>query len=368
MQLGPEQLEPMGITSASTLLFQDSKKVMTAVAEKQRTLLAPNTQEMSLPKPKRGGGSRGGGGGFGAKAAKALTDAQRATAQQVEALASDGVCYVPAVLSKESTAMLRECVVDELQKAYAAVKVDPESSVGRFNVPAATHDPYRGYLLLPLRDEQSVADGDVNGPIVRSLRDLLVSGSILGDLFSSTCGGETAELYDIVALRTEAGAVRQPIHFDTPFQKIPGLFCAFIALQDVTYSMGTTVFIPGTHKNNAQRKAFVDGQYDGRREEMLAKARSRFVALKAGDAVFFDMRTLHAGTANLAFDEGGGQRLLFILTFRNLKAREKLGHAPNLRPNYRGRGITLMEMRKELASEAPFAGLASDGRAFGDGL
>eukprot|EP00966_Prymnesium_polylepis_P065027 1508973-Prymnesium_polylepis.1 len=175
--------------------------------------------------------------------------------------------------------------------------------------------------------------------------------------------------------------------------QVPGLFCAFIALQDVHYSMGTTVFLPGTHKNGAQRKAFVEGQYDGKRDSMLAKASSRYTALKvrggrllsstpqpsaprpnprhkhnpepgpspersllheppspqpsssssshtcaarralqAGDAVFFDMRTLHAGTANLAPEEGGGQRLLFILTFRNRKAREALGHAPNLRP------------------------------------
>ena len=80
------------------------------------------------------------------------------------------------------------------------------------------------------------------------------------------------------------------------------------------------------------------------------------------------MRTLHAGTANLALSEGGGQRLLFILTFRNRKATGTLGHAPNLRPSYRHRGITLGEMREELNSPEPFAGDASDGVPFGDGL
>ena len=34
------------------------------------------------------------------------------------------------------------------------------------------------------------------------------------------------------------------------------------------------------------------------------------------------MNTLHAGTANYAACDGGGQRLLFILTFRNTKAKE----------------------------------------------
>tara|TARA_B100000795_G_scaffold80072_1_gene57429 strand:+ start:1371 stop:1520 length:150 start_codon:yes stop_codon:yes gene_type:complete len=41
--------------------------------------------------------------------------------------------------------------------------------------------------------------------------------------------------------------------------------------------------------------------------------------LKAGDAAFFDMRTIHAGTANFPPEDGGAQRLLFALTFRNRK-------------------------------------------------
>ena len=35
---------------------------------------------------------------------------------------------------------------------------------------------------------------------------------------------------------------------------------------------------------------------------------------------------------------------------------------------YRHRGITLAEMRSELESPEPFAGNASDGKPFGDGL
>ena len=80
------------------------------------------------------------------------------------------------------------------------------------------------------------------------------------------------------------------------------------------------------------------------------------------------MRTIHAGTANFAAEDGGAQRLLFALTFRNLKATEPLEHAPNLRPAYRNRGISLTEMRAELVGEAPFAGVCRDGREYGDGL
>ena len=100
-----------------------------------------------------------------------------------------------------------------------------------------------------------------------------------------------------------------------------------------------------------------------------ALSQSRYSSLKAGDAVFFNMNTLHAGTANYPIDEGGGQRLLFILTFRNRKGKKALGHAPNLRPHYRDRGITLNDMREQLAMDHPFGGAnPRDGRVFGDGL
>lgn len=363
----------------STLLFQDWKKGVDAAGRKQRVLLDPNSRELEPPDPKRfrtrkkkgGGKVKGsGGGGFGAgAAAKPLTAAEKETKLLVDTVTEDGVVLVENLMSKESAKELHEMIEDELAKAYASVERDPETCVGRFNVPKETFDPLRGYLLLPLRDERSVANGIAAGTLVRALGDLLRPGSTLGELFSSTCGGaEKAEFYDLVALRTEAGASRQMIHFDTPYQKVPGLFCAFIAVHDVRYSQGTTVFLPGTHLNTQSRKAYVDGMSDGRREEMLSTVESRYSLLKAGDAAFFDMRCLHAGTANYLEEDGGSQRLLFILTFRNPAAKKDLGHAPNLRPGYRNRGITLAEMRAELEKEAPFAGVARDGREFGDGL
>lgn len=90
--------------------------------------------------------------------------------------------------------------------------------------------------------------------------------------------------------------------------------------------------------------------------------------LKAGDAAFFNMNTLHAGTSNYELADGGAQRLLFILTFRNRKAKAQLGHAPNLRHGYRERGITLCDMQAELAGDDPFAGEARDGQPYGNGL
>lgn len=342
-------------------------------------MLRPNTQPMLEPpakKPKKlsskkgGKGGGGGGGGFGKQAAKALTPAEQLHQRRVETVQDDGVCLIPNALSKETAAELLACVSDELSRAYASVEEDPETCVARFNVPKSTFDPLRGYLLLPLVDEASAEEQERSGPIVRALRELLAPGSVLGELFSSTCGGVDAEFYDLVALRTEPGATRQPIHSDTPYQKIPALFCVFLALQDVRYEMGATVFLPGTHKGpKGPRKAFDDGAFDGSRDEMLSAAQSRYTMLSAGDAAFFNMNTLHAGTANYAAEEGGSQRLLFVLTFRNRRGKQPLSHAPNLRPAYRNRGITLEDMRNELAGDNPFGGVhLRDGRPFGDGL
>ena len=368
-------------SSAQQLLFQDSKKSQTARAQREREMIRPNTKEMTEP-PKRAipttrnndkkkkSAVSGGGGGFGKQAAPALTAAQQLQRRRMEVMDDDGVLLVPGVLSKDTIGPLYACIKDELSRAYVNVDSNPESCLGHFNVPVETFDPLRGYLLLPLRDEASVEAAVDAGPLVTALRELLAPGSPLGDLYANTCGGSNAELYDLVALRTEPGAARQPIHSDTPYQKTPALFCAFIALHDVTYEMGSTVFLPGTHRGcKGAREAFDNGQFDGRRDEMLSKAPSRYTMLKAGDAAFFNMNTLHAGTANYVAEEGGSQRLLLILTFRNRKAKQELGHLPNLRPHYRDRGITLDDMRRELDKDTPFGGVHErDGCAFGDGL
>ena len=198
----------------------------------QRDLLSPNTRPMVVPKKvNRKRSSSITGRGFGVNAP---TSGEVSTLLRLDTLKSEGVCYVPNVLSKTAASDLLECVRGELRRAYEAVEEDPERSVARFNVPADIMDPLRGYMLMPLRDEAAVEAGDNSGAMIRALRECLTAGTVLGDLFGSDlCGGGDAEFYDLTALRTEAGATRQPIHFDTPFQEVPGLFCAFIAMEDV---------------------------------------------------------------------------------------------------------------------------------------
>ena len=115
---------------------------------------------------------------------------QQALDLRADALREEGVCLVPGVLGKESAARLHACVADELSSSYKAVEADPACSVGRFNVPVETFDEKRGYLLLPLVDEKSADAGKGGqGPLVGALRELLLPGAPLADLFTEMCGG-----------------------------------------------------------------------------------------------------------------------------------------------------------------------------------
>jgi ectoine hydroxylase-related dioxygenase (phytanoyl-CoA dioxygenase family) len=139
------------------------------------------------------------------------------------------------------------------------------------------------------------------------------------------------------------------LHCDTPHQKTPPLFAAFIALQDVEVAMGPTMFLPGTHlRASPQRHAYDQDRTGGlgKCDAMLASfAAPRFAQLNAGDLVLFDMRILHAGTTNQL--DTGRQRLMLCTTFRNPAANEcTLGHKPCIRPAYVEQ-ITLKNLRSE---------------------
>ena len=357
--------EDGGLGAARALLFNDQHQAMGKQAEEERILLEPNMQEMSqltAQNKKQERKKSSAGIGFGASttttSSSSTTTAPRRRLSKIEeetqwyasAVRENGVVLVPGVLTKELTAALRDCVVSELELMRDAIRADPSLSVPLFYVPADIHfSTPRGYVLLPLRDTPSVRAGpETIGPIVQASRELLSPQKPLSGLFGELCDGNASQMYDFCALRTEPGAARQVVHCDTPHQDIPGLFCAFIALQDVTFEMGGTLFIPKTHTKTAARKQFDN---NNERETMLRQAKSQYTMLKAGDAAVFDMRILHAGLANLK--DGGSQRFLMAITFRNLQANGDLGHKPNLRPGYVGK-YTLETFQNELNSDTPF--------------
>lgn len=346
-----------GLGGARALLFQDQHNSLEQRTEMERQLLEPNMREMKPPSKKKNKKTRGTAMGFGAGSTKVvkLSKSQEATERLASAVEKDGIVLIPGVLSRETAESLRGCVLDEIEHMREEVRADASKSVSYFYVPAEIHfSTPRGYVLLPFRDTDSIAAGPENvGVIVKAARELLTPGAPLAELFGNVLDGPESELYDFCALRTEPGASRQMVHSDTPYQEIPGLFCAFVALQDVKMPMGGTLFLPGTHKQTAERKAFDNGAHDGSRDEMLRQAKPKYTLLKAGDAAFFDMRALHCGLANLSAEQGGAPRLILAVTFRNLDAKMDLGHRPNLRPGYVSTH-TLGSFQKELASDWPF--------------
>ena len=62
-----------------------------------------------------------------------------------------------------------------------------------------------------------------------------------------------------------------------------------------------TTFIPGSHTEEQSTLFAARGQT---RDELLISAHAHAANLKAGDAVIFDSRLLHAGTANMPAAQG----------------------------------------------------------------
>ena len=360
------------------------------------------TKKLSYAKKKRRGKKAS---GFSAPFA-AESQAEKDAAARWRSLKKDGILKIEGACAPATASLLREYVVEGVDKARRAVEAasDPaDESMKRFH--ATTEQPSRSFFK-PRLDDPTIHAG---------LNELLREDSKLGDLFALACGGDDAVFYDYNALRTEPGCARQPVlwrrpvfditmaslrwradlattppprrrrdafprnarrppphaiaaiggtqvHFDTPFQETPPLFTAFVALQTVTAAMGATLFLPGTHLRCPSRCEF-DASRSGteRRDAMLRAADARYALLEPGDVTIFDMRLLHCGTKNLVADAGGRTRYFLNFTFCNPRADQSdLGHVPCIRPGYERR-MTLRDARAELLCASPFA-------ALGDGL
>jgi hypothetical protein len=347
------RLTPLRLSPAE-VMYEAQRAAMCASAEQEGILFEGHTsplatKKLSYAKKKRRGKKAS---GFSAPFA-AESQAEKDAAARWRSLKKDGILKIEGACAPATASLLREYVVEGVDKARRAVLEanDPaDESMKRFH--ATTEQPSRSFFKPRLDD-----------PVIHAgLGELLGEDSKLGDLFALACGGDDAVFYDYNALRTEPGCARQPVHFDTPFQETPPLFTAFVALQTVTAAMGATLFLPGTHLRCPSRREF-DASRAGteRRDAMLRAADARYALLEPGDVTIFDMRLLHCGTKNLVAGAGGRTRYFLNFTFCNPRADQSdLGHVPCIRPGYERR-MTLRDARAELLCASPFA-------ALGDGL
>ncbi|CAH0367348.1 unnamed protein product [Pelagomonas calceolata] len=389
----PRRLTPLRLSPAE-IMYEAQRDAMAASAEQEGALFVGHTsplrtKKLSYSKKTKRRGKKAS--GFSAPVA-AESQAEKDAAARWRSLKRDGILKIEGACAPATASLLREYVVEGVDKARRAVleASDPaDESMKRFH--ATTEQPSRSFFKPRLDDPQ----------IHAGLGELLGAESKLGDLFALACGGDDAVFYDYNALRTEPGCARQPVlwrrpvfditmasrrwradlastppppphaiaairdaqvHFDTPFQETPPLFTAFVALQTVTAAMGATLFLPGTHLQCPSRCEF-DASRAGteRRDAMLRAADARYALLEPGDVTIFDMRLLHCGTKNLVADAGGRTRYFLNFTFCNPRADQSdLGHVPCIRPGYERR-MTLRDARAELLCASPFA-------ALGDGL
>ena len=276
-------------------------------------------------------------GASGLNCAAVLSDPSEACAQMHE----NGLTRLDACLRRETVAELLEHVNERLVRAHAALEAD-------LNDP----DALRRF-------------GNVRRPVQRFDLKLDLCSHVMGALSEAlsplkavyeTTLGANAELFELGAFITDPTAPRQPVHPDTEYTPHPVAASTFIALQDIDAAMGPTVYLPATHHNASAHQAlnmredplglihgtptdwmqpssFMDqAELTAAAEdaELLAESQGGQCAVSpkermlrgtpsqhgapmcVGDAITFDSRLLHCGSAN----DSPRRRILFYFSFR----------------------------------------------------
>ena len=108
---------------------------------------------------------------------------------------------------------------------------------------------------------------------------------------------------EVAVIISEPGATMQPFHpdfYDTD------LHTCFIALQDITEDMGPTQLIPNTNDEETNKR-----YDDEKRIGYPLKNPNVLGVMNCGDALIYDVRTIHRGTEN----KSSKRRNLFYVTY-----------------------------------------------------
>jgi len=253
------------------------------------------------------------------------------------AVRRQGVARVNGALSEVSATELRAFVLRELARVQES-QAEGETlsavlSPSDLCLPDAEAVTTRWDLRLPLTP-----------PVMRALDELLGGASEFSVALSELAGGPEAEIWEVAALVSKAGAAPQTIHSDTVFDPSPCLFTSFVALQPVTQELGPTRFLVGTHDPASHRALERD------RSGYLASCAGQEgkildALLGLGDASLYDGRLLHGGTENSAVvdcpDGDSHYRALFYVTLRHAAqdAADEVANeaAHSILPQYRGK-------------------------------
>lgn len=249
-----------------------------------------------------------------------------------ESLRTDGLACIDGVLTADVAAALRSHVDERLARALAEAPSEPPG------------EPLLGVVLCKHRRHDLKLD--LRSPAVAAAVEQAIEA--VGPAAAAVLG-PSAELFELGAVVADEGAHRQPTHPDTPWSRTAAACTAFVALQDVSATMGPTHFLPRSHTAAAHeaynfgqpRRERVlrgpgralraasgsaggdEGDEDGgssddgsqHESEMTSLARASAVCAprqRAGDCALFDSRLLHYGGAHT----GGARRVLFYISLR----------------------------------------------------
>ena len=171
--------------------------------------------------------------------------------------------------------------------------------------------------------------------VAKATTTLLRRGGPLAGALEALVGLQ-APLWECAALISETGAPAQTVHGDTFWDSEPCLFTAFVALQDIDFALGPTLFFPGSHRSpDAQDDLEDEGP------SALADFEAEVGVMRAGACTLYDGRLLHAGQPNTQ-----GTRVLFYVSFKAPGADGGLGNeaAHSIDADLFGRGLTLGDL------------------------
>ena len=321
------------------MLYEEQEKLIVKRGELEEELMAlSNANSKAIEAPKLRGVGKAGGFGGGSKVNKQRSTKQSRKAEgkaYAKVLKKDGVVRIDNVLSSDIADKIREYVYNLRTKSIAEIESGSVESIQRFADVLLRSN--RCDLTLPVGDE-----------IVADALNEVIRNSAVGQTIASILS-DNAELYELSCLISDPGSQRQVLHPDTPFLegRGPVLYTTFIALQDIRFDMGPTIWLPKTHTQEAH-DAFKDDDSssgESRKDSLIKQNKIVTGILPKGSCAIFDSRLLHCGTANKSEDS----RALFYFSFKNPNTGYP-GNPASIRREIGNAKLTMSVLEKDLES------------------
>ena len=220
----------------------------------------------------------------------------------IETLRTKGVVRIDQILTNDIADAMYDYVQDLKQQLIQ------QNSTDRFAKVLLHHHRYDLKLTLG------------PPPVQATLASLFSLSSPVRHVFQSLLGSN-AILYELSCLLSNPGSQRQNIHPDRR-QEDPLTYTCFVALSDITITMGPTVWIPTTHTNHHDQfqsiRIMDEWDTESPKDRLLRTKPSVVGILPKGSCVMFDARLLHCGGANSSQQS----RALFYISFQQYTTQQ----------------------------------------------